>query len=587
MSRNDEILWHRAEFLADLWRMPCAAPNGAYIVEHRHFSDVAMSFDFTSQLTPDDKVETFAAGQLIFAMGQPGDAMYIVKSGKAEIRVGDHVYSCVEAGGTLGEMALLDDDVRSASAVALTDCEVVAVKKDRLLAMVQRNPLVALEMTRYMVQRLRSMNYQAQYDLLTHLPNRTLFREQCQRALIRAARQDKAVGLLHMDLDHFENINDSLGYAEADKLLAEVATRLQLIVRSSDVLARLGADEFALLVDVVRDEEELADCAERLLGIFAEPFEAKGAPIYLGASIGITWHPGEGNDVEVLLKNADTAMHAAKRNGRNQYAFFSSALNAKAIEFLTLKSALRQAIDLNQLSLHYQPRVDLKTGKVLSVEALMRWNHPEMGFVSPARFIPIAEETGLIEPLGEWALMEGCRQQKAWVDAGIAPAHMAVNLSARQMGQEGLVDTVRNILKTCGLPADRLELEITESALMDDPNMVVEKLKAFRELGVAIALDDFGTGYSSLSYLKRFPLDCMKIDQSFVRGLPADRDDVAITRTIIALARNMRLKTVVEGIETEAQLAFAKAEGCDEFQGYLFSKPLPAAEVEKVLRGNV
>jgi len=543
-----------------------------------------MSFDYISQLTADDQIEVFHAGQLIFEMGQPGDVMYIIKSGKAEIRVGDHVYACVEAGDTLGEMALIDDDVRSASAIALTDCEIVSVDKKRLLSMVQQQPLVALEITRSMVQRLRSMNYQAQYDLLTHLPNRSLFREQCQRALLRAARQDKAVGLLHIDLDHFENINDSLGYAEADMLLAEVAIRLQRIVRSSDILARLGADEFAMLVDVVRNEEELAECAERLLTIFTEPFNAKGTPVYLTASIGITWHPGEGNDVEVLLKNADTAMHSAKSGGRNRYAFFSAALNARALEFLTLKSALRGAIEGNQLSLHYQPRVDLKTGKILSVEALMRWNHPEMGSISPARFIPIAEETGLIESLGEWALQEGCRQQKTWLDAGIAPAHMAINLSARQMGQECLVDTVRDILVACGLPANRLELEITESALMDDPVAVVDKLKAFRELGIAIALDDFGTGYSSLSYLKRFPLDCMKIDQSFVRGIPGDQDDVAITRTIIALAHNMRLKTVVEGIETEDQLAFAKLEGCDEFQGYLFSKPLPAEQVEKMLR---
>ena len=546
-----------------------------------------MSFDYSSQLTADDRVEKYLAGQVIFAMGQPGDVMYIVKSGKAEIRVGDRVYTCIEAGGTLGEMALLDDTVRSASAIALTDCEVVPVDKQRLLSMVQKEPLVALEMTRSMVQRLRSMNHQAQYDLLTNLPNRTLFREQCQRALQRAARQGKAVGLLHIDLDHFENINESLGYAEADKLLAEVAARLQAAVRSNDVLARLGADEFAMLVDVVRNEEELADCAERLQGTLLEPFETAGAPVYLTASIGITWHPGEGNDVEVLLKNADTAMHAAKNAGRNQYAFFSSALNARAIECLAMKSALREAIEKDQLSLHYQPRVDLQTGKIQGVEALMRWQHPEMGFVSPARFIPIAEETGLIDSLGEWALREGCRQQKAWIDAGIAPHHMAINLSARQMSQAGLVDTVRSILEESGLPAGRLELEITESALMDDPNAVVEKLKAFREMGVAVALDDFGTGYSSLSYLKRFPLDCMKIDQSFVRGIPGDQDDLAITRTIIALARNMRLKTVVEGIETEEQLTFAKSEGCDEFQGYLFSKPLPAVQVEKMLAEKV
>ncbi|RTL47709.1 MAG: diguanylate cyclase, partial [Rhodocyclaceae bacterium] len=356
-----------------------------------------MSFDYTTLLTSDDLIETVKAGSVIFEMGQPGHVMYIVKSGQAEVRVGDRVFSTIGPGGTLGEMALLDDTARSASALAVSDCEIVPVDKDRLLTMVRQQPLMALEMTRSMVGRLRSMNHQAQYDLLTQLPNRTLFREQCQNALLRAARQGKSVGLLHLDLDHFENINVSLGYAAADRLLTQVANRLQLVVRSHDVLARLGADEFAMLVDVVRDEAELAECAERLLGTLIEPFDIEGTPIYLSASIGITWHPGEGNQVEILLKNADTAMHAAKKAGRNQYAFFSSALNTRAIEFITIKSALREAIDKHQLSLHYQPRVDLSNGKIISVEALMRWNHPEMGFISPGRFIPIAEETGLID----------------------------------------------------------------------------------------------------------------------------------------------------------------------------------------------
>jgi EAL domain-containing protein (putative c-di-GMP-specific phosphodiesterase class I) len=277
-------------------------------------------------------------------------------------------------------------------------------------------------------------------------------------------------------------------------------------------------------------------------------------------------------------------MHAAKSAGRNCYAFFSPELNARALELLTLKSALREAGERGQLSLHYQPRVDLKTGAIVSVEALMRWHHPELGAVSPARFIPVAEETGLIESLGEWALRESCRQQKAWMDAGIAPQYMAVNLSARQMGQDNLVERLCAILDEYGLPGNRVELEITESALVENPAATVEKLQAFRALGITIALDDFGTGYSSLSYLKRFPIDCMKIDQSFVRGIPEDVNDIAITRTIVALARNLGMKTVVEGVETAEQLAFAQAEGCDEYQGYLFSKPLPAAQVETLLK---
>ena len=453
-----------------------------------------MSFDFTSLLNAEDPVETYPAGELIFAMDQPGEVMYIVTRGEAEVRVGDRVFARIQRGGTLGEMALLDDEVRSANAIAVSDCAVVPVDKMRLMAMVQQEPRLALELARCMVQRLRSMNHQVQYDLLTQLPNRTLFHEQCNTALQRSRRQGRAVGLLHLDLDHFENINDSLGYAAADLLLAEAADRFRKVIGSGDVLARLGADEFAVLVEVVHHETALAEVAQALLDALALPFQANGAPLYLTASIGITWHPGEGNNVDVLLKNADIAMHAAKHGGRNRYAFFSAELNARAIELLTIKSALREAIGRNQLSLHYQPRVDLKSGAIVSVEALMRWNHPEMGAVPPARFIPVAEAGGLIESLGEWALREGCRQQKAWLDAGIAPGRMAINLSARQMGQENLVATLRAILAEHALPASCLELEITESALMENPAATVEQLLAFRALGIAIALDDFGTG---------------------------------------------------------------------------------------------
>lgn len=543
-----------------------------------------MTFNYVTLLTENDRIETLIPGQVIFEMGQPGHVMYIVKSGQAEIRVGDRTFYSVGQGETLGEMALLDDAVRSASAVAITHCEVVAIDKPRLLDMVQKQPRIAIEMTRSMVRRLRAMNHQVQYDPLTQLPNRTLFRQHCHNALLRAARQGRTVGLLHLDLDNFENINDSLGYTAADELLVLVATRLQETLSGADTLARLGADEFAILVEGSSDETELAEIAQALLDTLTQPFEVRGQSLYLTASIGITCHPGEGNEAEVLLKNADVAMHAAKSAGRNRYAFFSEALNSRALEFLTFKSALRAALERNELSLHYQPRVDLRSGKVLSAEALMRWNHPNLGNVPPVRFIPVAEETGLINALGEWALWEGCRQQKAWFDAGIAPGHVAINLSAKQMAQPELVETVREVLKQTGLPPDQLELEITESALMSDPADVADKLNALRAMGVVIALDDFGTGYSSLSYLKRFPLDYMKIDQSFVRGIPGDEDDVAITRTIVSLARNLRLKTVIEGVETEQQLAFAQDEGCDECQGFWFSKPLPAAEMEALLR---
>ncbi|HEX5393567.1 MAG TPA: EAL domain-containing protein [Rhodocyclaceae bacterium] len=543
-----------------------------------------MPFNYATLLNENDRIETLIPGQVIFEMGQPGHVMYVIKSGQAEIRVGDRIFFSIGQGDIFGEMALLDDSTRSASAVAITHCEVVAICKSRLLDMVQKQPHVALEMTRTMVRRLRAMNHKAQYDPLTQLPNRTLFHQQCRNALLRAAHQGRSIGVLHLDLDNFENINDSLGYSTADQVLVQVARRLQITLSEIDTLARLGADEFAILVESANEQSELEEISQALLNTLARPFDIGNQSIYLTASIGITRHQGEGHEAEALLKNADIAMHAAKDAGRNRYAVFSETLNTSAVEFLTFKSALRAALERKELSLHYQPRVDLRTGAVLSAEALMRWNHPDMGNVPPIRFIPVAEETGLIDALGEWALFEGCRQQKAWLDAGIAPGHIAINLSAKQMAQPDLVDMINDTLAETGLPPDQLELEITESALMADPSDVAEKLHALREMGIAIALDDFGTGYSSLSYLKRFPLDYMKIDQSFVRGIPGDSDDVAITRTIVALARNLRLKTVVEGVEAEEQLAFAQNEGCDEFQGYWFSKPLPADEMEALLR---
>lgn len=541
-------------------------------------------FDYTALLKPSDKVEFRKAGEIIFEMGQPGNVMYVIKSGQASVRVGDRIFDTLGKGSTLGEMAILDGSPRSATAVADTDCEIVAIDKPRLLDMVQHEPLVAIEMTKSMVRRLRSMNYQAQYDLLTQLPNRTLFREHCINALRRAQRNNQLVGVLYLDIDHFENVNDSLGYAAADTLLGQVASRLRSVLRDADTLARLGADEFAVLVEAVRDETDLAITAQRMLDIVADPFEVDGKTLYMTASIGISCHPGEGSEVEILMKNADTAMHAAKDEGRNKYSFFSTILNARALEFLNLKTALHEALGRNELLLHYQPRVALDTGTIHGVEALLRWQHPTMGMVSPARFIPIAEQSGFIESIGEWVLREGCRQQKAWLDAGLPPIRMAINLSAIQMRQPDLVDRVRAILTETGLPPHCLELEITESALVEDQEAVAEKLTAFRAMGIAIALDDFGTGYSALSYLKKFPLDYMKIDQSFVRGIPKDRNDVAITRTIVALASNLDLKVVVEGVETEEQLVFARSEGCDEFQGYLFSRPIPPAALEELLR---
>ena len=543
-----------------------------------------MHFDFSAFL--DDTLPGLAldAGQTIFEMGDAGQSMYVVRTGRAEIRLGNRVLDVIDKGGTLGEMALLDDTVRSATAVAVTPCEIVAIDKSRLLDMVCRHPLLALELTRSMVRRLRTMNHHAQYDLLTDLPNRMLFQAQAQGVLDRATHFRHAVALLHIGIDNFDIVNSSLGFDAGDQILMAIAERLQAWRHPASMLARIGADEFGILIEGDDDAADLAQIAQMLLAALREPMEVAGKSLYVTASIGITRFPQDGDSVAALLKNSDMALHAAKAQGRDRYAFFSEVLSSDAHEFLTLNSAMRAGLEAEQFSLHYQPRVELGSGRILSVEALIRWQHPELGFVSPGRFIPVAEESGLIERIGHWVLREGCRQQKAWLDAGIAPERMAINLSARQLAVPGFVDILAKVLADSGLPPERLELEITEGALLNDPQAVAEKLRIVRDMGITVALDDFGTGFSSLSYLKRLPLDSLKIDQSFVRGIPTDGHDVAITRSIIAMAGNLNLKTVVEGVETEAQLAFARAEGCGEFQGYLFSKPLPAERVEHLLR---
>ncbi len=545
-----------------------------------------MSINFSEIIQSCDKVVDHAGGATIFAMGEPGEVMYLVLQGEIEIRVGDRVFDTARAGDTFGEMAVLDDTVRSASAIAASDCRIAVIDKPRLLEIVRQHPLFSVELMKCMVRRLRLMNHLAQYDLLTHLPNRTLFLEICRSALARTARKGGHIGLLHLDVDHFETINDSLGYAFADQLLAQLAARLSTVLHQADALARLGADEFVLLVESVHSDTELAGIAQALLEACAAPFEINGKTIYITASIGIACHPEEGDDIDVLLNNAASALHSAKAAGRNQYVFFSAELNARALDFVTLKSALRESLDRQELRLHYQPRVLLESGIIEGVEALVRWQHPVLGSISPARFIPIAEEGGLIDSLGAFVLLEGCRQRKEWLDAGLDGFRVAINLSALQIRQDDLVQQVTDALGETGLPARLLELEITESAMMENPERVIGKLSQLRSMGITIALDDFGTGYSSLSYLKYFPLDCMKIDQSFVRGIPQDKDDIAIIRTIIALADNMGLEIVIEGVETEEQMAFARKEGCGTFQGYLFSKPVPPVEAGALLREN-
>ncbi|MDN3920312.1 bifunctional diguanylate cyclase/phosphodiesterase [Roseateles violae] len=426
------------------------------------------------------------------------------------------------------------------------------------------------------------LEYQARHDALTGLPNRVLFQDRCGVALSRARRHDQAMALLFMDLDLFKSVNDSLGHAAGDTLLQEVARRLSELMRKSDTVARFGGDEFAVLLEMIGIADVEAIC-KKLLGSFATPFRIAEHDLFISASIGVSLYPDDGGDTETLLMNADTALYQAKADGRNKFRFFAADMNARALENLTLTNALRLALEREELTVHYQPCVELATGQVRSAEALLRWNHPELGPVPPARFIPLAEASGLIEPIGEWVLEVACRQMRQWLDAGLTIERVAVNLSTRQFRLPDLPERIHAVLAASGLPGKHLEIEVTESMTMQDPEAAAGTLLRLKSLGVSIAIDDFGTGYSSLSYLKNLPIDFLKIDKSFVSGVPAAANDAAIVRAIVAMAKSLSIRLIAEGVETHAQHIFLAEHGCDEAQGWLFGKALPDSEVTALL----
>lgn len=424
----------------------------------------------------------------------------------------------------------------------------------------------------------------AHHDALTGLPNRSFFQERCREALLRAERHGYRVGLLFIDLDGFKTVNDSLGHPVGDSLLQGVAERLGGNLRKSDLLARQGGDEFTVLLDELDDPQAAVTVAGKLLAALREPFQLEGHTLYISASIGIGCYPQDGQDAQTLLKNADTAMYRAKEEGRNTYRFFSAEMNRRALESLTLINSLRLALERNEFALHYQPRFDLAAGRVNGVEALLRWQHPDLGLVLPERFIGLAEESGVIGPLTEWVLRTACNQASAWRNAGLDAVRMAVNLSPRQFRRPDLVSTITLILQETGLDPGVLELEITESMVMQNPDGAQRTLTELKALGITVAIDDFGTGYSSLRNLKQFPIDYLKIDRSLIGDIPGDRDDVAITRAIIAIAKRLKLRLIAEGVETQEQHAFLQAEGCEDGQGYWLGRPQPAEELEPVLR---
>ncbi len=423
----------------------------------------------------------------------------------------------------------------------------------------------------------------AHHDPLTNLPNRILFHERLQHALDRASRRDGSVAVIFVDLDHFKHVNDSLGHSYGDRLLIEVARVLSSRLRHDDTVARIGGDEFTILIEEVCDRNRLTSVIEKILEAFDREFVLGDSTIRVTPSLGVSISPNDGTDAETLMRNADAAMYRAKSLGRNTYEFYTEELTALATRRIHIDGALRKAIQDAEFHLAYQPQIDLTTGRIVGMEALLRWNSSVLGPMSPDQFLPIAEDSGLILPLGEWILSEACRQAREWLDAGMLPGTLAVNISGVQVRRGDLVEVVRRVLQRSGLPAGKLELELTESFIMGESQNAIRILHALRDLGVTLAIDDFGTGYSSLAYLKSLPIHLLKIDKSFIRDIPDDPNDMAITRAVIALAKSLNLGLVGEGVETEIQRRFLLEEGCQFGQGFLFHRPLPSAEMQDLL----
>lgn len=428
-------------------------------------------------------------------------------------------------------------------------------------------------------QRLEHMAY---YDGLTSLPNRTLLTDRLKHALIMAQRHGYPVAVIYLDLDRFKEINDTLGHNVGDLLLVEAAKRLKEQVRESDTVSRIGGDEFLILLPEVGSAQNAANISQKILDTMVEPFLLADHELFISASVGISLYPSDSEDADMLVMNADTAMYHAKAQGKNNYKFFTEDINKSTVQRFMLETRFRRALDKLEFQLNYQPKVNMTTGKISGMEALLRWYHPDQGSVKPSLFIPLAEETGLVLPLGEWALKEACRQNKEWQDEGLRPIRVSVNLSARQFRKSDLLDMVKSTLHETGLAPEHLMLEITETAIIDDIDSTIILLKDFRKLGVGVSVDDFGTGYSSLNYLNRFSIDELKIDQSFIAAIN-DADNRKVVNAIIALAHSLKHKVVAEGVEEKDQLDFLRENDCDEVQGYYFSMPLSGEEFHRLL----
>lgn len=429
----------------------------------------------------------------------------------------------------------------------------------------------------------QKMSHLAQHDFLTGLPNRLLLTERFSWAIGQAQRHHKQVALLFLDMDYFKNINDSLGHLIGDQLLQSVAKRLEGCIRATDTVCRQGGDEFVILLAEIEHQQDAAQVAEKLLAALLVPHHIEGHELHITLSIGISLYPDDGTTADIVMQNADTAMYHAKEKGRNNYQFFTAEMNTRAIQRLSVENNLRRALRAGEFELHYQPKIDIASGTMTGAEALIRWQDPDLGVIYPGQFVTIAEECGLIVPIGRWVLREACRQVQSWLDHGLQAVPVSVNISALEFRHLDFLAGVALILQETGLPSRYLELELTESILMHEAEasaLVLEKLKA---MGVQLAIDDFGTGYSSLSYLNRFPIDTLKIDQSFVRDIATNADDAAIVSAVIAMGKNLKQRVIAEGVETHEQLTFLQAQRCDEGQGFLFSYPVPAVAFARLL----
>jgi diguanylate cyclase (GGDEF)-like protein len=450
-----------------------------------------------------------------------------------------------------------------------------------LLARMAENVSFALENFDREDERRRAevrAHYLATHDDLTDLPNRAMFSQMLNAAIKVAQRYDRKFSVMFVDLDRFKLINDTLGHAAGDILLKGVASQFRQCLRDSDVLARFGGDEFVILLHEVSDVAQVSAVARRLLSAAVTPIMIHGRECRVTASIGVAKFPDHGTDEQSLTKNADAAMYLAKEEGRSGFRFFSREIKTQSVERLMLETSLRRALERDEFVLHYQAKQDLATGEISGVEALLRWQHPDLGVLPPIQFISLAEESGLIVPIGRWVLDTACAQNMAWQEQGLPPMRIAVNLSPRQFTDPNLLENIRDALANSGMMPQLLDLEITESMMMQNADGAMRVLTALKKLGVHLAIDDFGTGYSSMGLIKQFPIDAIKVDRSFVRNLPADANDCAITNAVIALGKALDLTVVAEGVETKAQERFLREQGCNEIQGYLFTKPLPSQE---------